>query len=263
MIPQQNLHVLPDISNGDLCPGSAILAVQHPVHLLFRSKAYGGCLELIHILVGFFPEKHVGYDIAQIHRCPGHPYKQHLKETVIESHRLVHQPLKPAYTDGIGHHAKGKILLQHLSVPLHLHMIWLQSCKGGSLHNIPGSQRHALWYSQAGGKVIGGSGRNIAQKRHFLKLHHSGYGFIEGAVSAAAHHHIHLFTQPGHHFHGILLLLGNVDTKLISGLGENIQYFHQLSLDLFLTGTGIEYKQHFFHPAFLPFSVTIFVNLIQ
>ena len=135
--------------------------------------------------------------------------------------------------------------------------------KGGSLHNIPGSQGHAFWYSQAGGKVIGGSGRNIAQKRHFLKLHHSGYGFIECAVSAAAHHHIHLFTQPGHHFHGILLLLGNVDTKLISGLGENIQYFHQLSLDLFLTGTGIEYKQHFFHPAFLPFSVTIFVNLIQ
>ena len=132
----------------------------------------------------------------------------------------------------------GKIAIAKLA-----HIIANRLC----LHNIPCRLQNIGGQPQTGGKIVGRSGRNIANGHVRAAAQQAGNGFIEGTVTAAADHQIHTGSRISDNICGVCLSAGDMGDHLIARPVEDIDDLRQIPGCPPHTGAGIHHKQHFLH----------------
>ena len=129
------------------------------------------------------------------------------------------------------------------------------------VHDHRCSIQHILGHKKTVGKIIGASGRNVADRHIASHLGDSGYHFIQGTVTAAADDQIYLVCIFFHLFVGISGGLSGTDDHFIAAFVEDIYNLHQRCFDFSFPCFGIKNKYQFFlqlHSSFsLPFILHI------
>ena len=100
---------------------------------------------------------------------------------------------------------------------------------------------------QAAGKIVGGAGRDIADRDLETCPAHAGDGLIEGAVATAADDQVDTGTKAAHRLLGGAGAGGHMDRHIIARLGIEQKDIRKEAVGPFLAGKGIHKEQHFFH----------------
>ena len=131
-----------------------------------------------------------------------------------------------------------------------------------SVHNFLSGLQRLRGDFQAGGKIVGGAGGDIAHGHvgpgHLQACHR----LVEGAVTAAADHNVHIRPQLPGHFGGISLAGGHVHGDQVARLIEQFQNLHQTLVGPALAGIGIHNEKHFFHDDYLNLTLFKFAALL-
>ena len=122
---------------------------------------------------------------------------------------------------------------------------------GRPLHRHGRRLFHPPGQTQVFGKVIGGTGWNVAQHRWGVQGEQSRYCLAEGAVSAAADHPVVPPALPGCHMGGVGLALGGPHGHQVARLGKGVHHIGQMGLDDAFARLGIVDEEQSFHFTFL------------
>ena len=169
------------------------------------------------------------------------------------------QHILPVLAGLIGHVREGaegrhvnKIILVHLSqIAEILH----------ALRHVSVRRPHVFGQTQAVGKIIGASRRNVAKGSGKSAPLHSRHHFVQGTVPAAAHKQVvssaFLFHYPGR----ILGFPGGTDHNLVIIFCQFLQNVRELAADRSFSGPWIINKQHPFHTTILLYVSNISIIL--
>ena len=112
-----------------------------------------------------------------------------------------------------------------------------------TVHSPLGSFDHGFGDAQRRGKIVGGTGGNIAQRRAALQMHQAVEGLIQGAVAARAYHQIVIGRFPRHQRRQLARPLAGIDGRHPARPYKGFHNAQQLSADGGLACMGINNKQ--------------------
>ena len=121
--------------------------------------------------------------------------------------------------------------------PAHIHM------DRQAVHRRPGGLFHIFRDAQAGGKIIGGAGGDIAQHRRVLQPHQAVHRLVEGSVAAGAHHQVILFRLSLGDGGQLACPLGDINGRLIARPHKGVHDAQEMAADGLLSRMGVHQKQ--------------------
>ena len=108
---------------------------------------------------------------------------------------------------------------------------------------------HPPGKAEVTGKVVGGTGGDIAYFGAVLQGHQAGNDFVKGAVSAAADHPVHTAAQFSGGSGGVAGTLGGMGDDEPPGPGEGVLKAGKTGFDPAFSSVGIVDKEHTAHEA--------------